>query len=174
LAVNFTTFFFIALGCGASLLYLTEPFRLKRFGLLSKAVISFCLLLLVILGWLFAGGEISAFPQSISLYLLVFFTIGLNFVDLKDCAADRDAGIKTVPVELGEKRARFVIGFTFLVAYLVMPFLLLDKLLLVPALLFGLMQFYTINHKNYQEKFVFMTYLISLICLLVWLNFFKV
>jgi 1,4-dihydroxy-2-naphthoate octaprenyltransferase len=107
------------------------------------------------------------------MYILIFSSICLNFVDLKDITKDKAAGFRTMPVELGEKQARFVIGTAFLVSYLSIPWLFLDKILFIPALLLGLIQFYFIKRKSFQEELVFATYLASLVCLLGWLNFFR-
>jgi len=171
LAVNFTTLYFMLLSSSLCAAYLFAPFKLKRFALFSKMIISLCLLLLVILGWLFAGGEIFDFPQIFSLYILLFMPICLNVMDIKDCSSDKNAGIKTLPAELGEKKAKLLIGLVFLATYLAIPWLFLNKLLFLPSLLFGLMQAYLINHKKFRQEFVFLTHLISLSLLLVWLNF---
>lgn len=173
MAVNFTTLLFILLGSSFCVVYLLAPFRLKQFPLISKLLVSFSLIILVMLGWLFAGGEILDFPQVFSMYILVFFSISLNFVDIKDYALDKASGFKTIPVEMGEKQAKFIIGIAFLVSYLSIPWLFLDRMLFIPALLLGLVQFYLINRKNFREQLVFATYLASLICLLGRLNFFR-
>lgn len=172
-AVNFTTLLFILLGSSCCVLYLLAPFRLKKFPLLSKILLAFSQIILVMLGWLFAGGEIFDFPQVFTMYILIFFSICLNFVDIKDISQDRVADLRTMPVELGEKQAKFVIGVAFLVSYLSIPWLFLNKILFIPALLLGLVQFYFINRKAFREELVFATYLASLVCLLGWLNFFR-
>ena len=174
LSVNFTTLYFVLVLMSACITYLLAPMSLKRFPFLSKLLISFSLLLLVILGWLFAGGEILGFPQIFSLYFLVFITLCLNFVDLKDYSFDKETGLITLPVELGEERARFLIGFSFVISYIATPWLFLEKMMFFPAAILGLAQFYLINRKKYKEEHVFLTHILSLIALLIWLNFFRV
>ncbi|HOX53830.1 MAG: UbiA family prenyltransferase [Candidatus Omnitrophica bacterium] len=173
MAVNFTTLLFILLGSGLCVVYLLPPWRLKILPLISKLVVSFAMIILLMLGWLFAGGEIFAFPQVFSMYLLVFFSISLSFVDIKDYAQDKASSFETVPVTLGEKHAKFIIGVSFLVSYLAIPWLFLNKMLFFPFLALGLVQFYLINRKNFREEPVFAVYLSSLICLLVWMNSFR-
>jgi 4-hydroxybenzoate polyprenyltransferase len=174
ISVNFPTLYFILLGAGASILYLAPPLKLKRFLLFSKLIISFSLFLLAVLGYLFAGGEILEFPHIFTLYFLVFFTACLNFADLKDYSVDKKAGIKTLPVILGEKMAKFVVGSFWFISYLLIPWLFLAKILFIPSLCLGALQFYLINRKNYQEQYVFLAHLAGLIGLLVWLNSFQI
>jgi len=171
IAVNFATFYFILLGAAISVIYCVRPLKLKRFPVFSKVLISSNLLLAVILGWLFGGGEILEFPHIFSLYFLIFFTVCLNFVDIKDYANDLASGLKTLPVIWGEKLSKLFIGLFFLISYFLIPWLFLEKILFFPSLCLGILQFYLINRKKYQEKYVFLVLLISLIGLLVWLNF---
>jgi hypothetical protein len=174
ISINFTTLYFILLAISASIIYLLPPIKLKRFPLISKILISFNLFLLVLLGWLFAGGEILEFPNIFTIFFLVFFTLCMNFMDIKDYITDKKTGLRTLPVEFGEKRAKFLIGFTVLITYIAAPWLFLEKMLLLPALILGLLQFYLINRKNYKETYVFLVYLLSLVAILLWLNFFRV
>jgi len=169
--VNFPTFFFILLGMGNSFFYSLPPLRLKRIPFFSKFFIAFNCLLLIILGGLFAQGELRQFPPVLMLYFLIFFTAVLNFIDLKDYSGDKIAKIKTLPVIWGEKKAKLIIGIFFLFSYLLIPFVLVEKKLILPALGLGIIQFYLINRKKYQEKWVLLVYLLSLLGLLIWLSY---
>ncbi|MBL7130245.1 MAG: UbiA prenyltransferase family protein [Candidatus Omnitrophica bacterium] len=170
ISVNFTTLFFVLLGIGVSFVYCLPPLKLKRMPIFSKIFVSFGLLLAVILGWLFAGGEILEFPHIFSLYFLVFWSGCLNLIDLN---AVQKNHLKTLPAIFGEKRSKLFISFVFLISYLLIPWLFLEKLLLLPALIFGLTQFYLINRKNYQERYILLTSLLGLIALTIWLNSFR-
>ncbi|MDD5155269.1 MAG: UbiA family prenyltransferase [Candidatus Omnitrophica bacterium] len=171
LAVNFITFFFALLLIGNSLLYSLPPLRLKRVPIFSKFFISFNSLLAVMLGYIFSGRQLLAFPEIISWYFLVFITLSLNFIDLKDYAGDKEAGIRTLPVIFGPKKAKFIIGLFFLASYAALAGVFVDRRLLAPALAAGVTQFLLINRKSYREKPVLLTYLISVSGVFIYLIF---
>ncbi len=162
--VNFTTFYFVALGSVSAVIYFYYPFRLKRVPLASKIPIAFGMLLCLMLGWLFCGGEILDFPKTLLLYFLVFITACLNFLDLKNASEDK-AG--------GKRRAGFIIGVIFLLTYLMLPGVLLTKVIFLPTLVLGITQFIAINRKNYQEKQVLVVSLLTLSYLVIWLGWFN-
>jgi 4-hydroxybenzoate polyprenyltransferase len=97
-------------------------------------------------------------------------TLVINFIDLKDYEGDKKAGIKTLPVICGLKKAKLIIGGFFLISYAILNWVLLDTNLLVPGLIFGGLHFYYINKRQYQEKLVFLTYLLSLLLLFIYLT----
>ena len=169
IAVNFQTFFIILLFIGNYFLYSMPPLRLKRVPFFSKLLISLNSLILVMLGFIIITGSISGFPRPIIVIFLIAFTAVANFIDIKDYEGDRQAGVKTLPVILGSKRAKFVIGLFFILAYLSVYFLIrefhiIENLYIILYLLIlGFIQFYLINKKNYDEKYIFLVYLFSLI-----------
>ena len=168
-AVNFWLFALLLCFIGNYFLYSMPPLRLKRVPIFSKLIISFNSLLLIIFGYVFAGGSLGEFPFSLTLFFLTFFSLAINFIDIKDYEGDKRAGIKTLPVLLGLKRSKLIIGSFFLVSCTVVPFLMNQLLLLIPAAIFGGAGFILINKKNYQERWVFSLYLTILISLLVYL-----
>lgn len=167
LGVNFQTFFFCLLMMGNSFIYSLPPLRFKRIPIFSKIFISLNSLLAVMLGFIFAGGELLNFPWVVSWYFLVFVTLAMNFIDLKDYEGDKAEGILTLPVMLGLKKAKLVIGAFFLLAYGMLCFVFLDLRLFLPAVLLGVVQFFLINKKTYEEKWVLILYLISFLSLLI-------
>lgn len=171
LAVNFTTFFFALLLIGNSLLYSLPPLRLKRVPIFSKVFISFNSLLVVMLGYIFAGRELLDFPGIFNWYFLIFITLSLNFIDLKDYAGDKEAGVRTLPVIFGLRKAKLIIGLFFLVSYIAIGGVFIDQRLIMPALSVGAVQFLLINRENYREKAVLATHLISLAGLFLYLIF---
>ncbi|UCG35309.1 MAG: UbiA family prenyltransferase [Candidatus Omnitrophota bacterium] len=168
-AVNFSTLFFILLCIGNYFIYSVFPFRLKRVPVFSKLFVSFTSLLLVMLGYIFAGQELLTFPSIIIWYFLTLFTLCANFIDLKDYEGDKGAGILTLPVIMGPIIAKLVIGSFFLIAYGSLSLVFLDLRLLLPGLVIGGVQFVLINKKHYQEKWVFSVHLAAIIALLFYL-----
>lgn len=173
LAIGFEVFFIMLIFIGNYFLYSSPPFRLKRITLFSKLIISFNSLILIILGYILAhvyidGIDISqiirSFPSSLIFYILVFFTLAINFIDIKDYEGDKAAGIKTLPVILGLKKSKIIIGLFFLSAYIAAYFFFnFPSFFLYVLIILGIVQFLLINRQKYSEKPIFIVYLITLL-----------
>lgn len=166
-AVSYYAFFTILLSMGLYCLYSLPPVRLKRVPFFSKLPIALSSLAVVILGYVLAGGEIIEFPPLIIVWFLVFFTAAMNFIDIKDYEGDKRAGIQTLPVLWGLAKSQRIIGLFFLLAYVAAPFAVRQIVLLIPAIGAGVLQFWLINRKDYQEKWAFGLYLTSFVILLL-------
>lgn len=171
LAVSYYAFFTILLFMGLYSLYSMPPIRLKRVPFFSKLVVAVNSLAFVVMGYVFAGGEVIEFPPLVMLWFLVFLTAAMNFIDIKDYAGDKRAGIKTLPVLWGLEKSKRVIGLFFLLAYVAAPFAVGQTFLLIPAIGVGVVQYWRVNRKDYEEKKVFSLYLGSLAVLLICLSF---
>jgi len=167
--VNIESFFSITLCISLSFLHSAYPFRLKRIPLLSKLLISTISLILVMLGFSLVAAPISHFPKPLIAIILISFTLVINFRDIKDYKGDMEAGIKTIPVIFGLKKSKLIIGTLFILAYLSVYLIVKEAYFMILFLIFGLIQFYLINKKNYNEKPVYFVYFISLIILAVYL-----
>lgn len=133
-------------------LYSSPPFRLKRIPVLSKLVISLNSIAMVVLGYILVNGQVQDFPHAIYYIYLLLFTLAANMIDLKDVAGDAAAGVLTLPVWIGERKAKLLIGIGALATPIAFV-ALLPNLQLAPALiLIGIVQFYLINKRNYNEK----------------------
>jgi 4-hydroxybenzoate polyprenyltransferase len=170
LGVNSQTSFFVVLVIGNSCLYSLPPLRLKRVPIFSKLFISFSSLVLVMLGYLFAGGEILRFPPVVTWYFIVFVTLAMNLIDLKDVEGDTQAGIKTLPVIFGIRKAKIITGGFLFVAYFTLALILLDLRILLPAATLGIIQFMLINRKAFREKWVLLTHIAGMIALFSYLS----
>ncbi len=170
LAVNFQTFLFSFILVGSSFFYCLPPLRFKRIPLFSKIFISFNCLILTMLGFIFAGQELLKFPSIFIWYFLIFVTLALNFIDLKDYAGDKVAGIPTLPVILGLQKAKILAATANLLAYGMLAFIFLDFRLFLPSLILGVIQFLLINRKTYQEKPVLITHIVGIFLLLIYLS----
>lgn len=172
--VHFRAFFFISLFIGNYFLYSMPPFRLKRISILSKLAISLNSLVLVMLGFISVTDTLEYFPDTIMIFLLIPFTLAINFIDIKDYEGDKKEGIKTLPVIIGVKKAKVLIGFFFALNYCFVYFILPSKILIPFLLVFSIVQYFFINRKNYNEKWVFTTYLISLLFSIIYLVVYRV
>lgn len=167
--VNFRTAFIITLFIGNYFLYSIPPFRFKRIPFFSKLFISLNSILLVILGFLQVTNSLQKFPKPLFYIFLLGFTAAINFIDLKDFEGDKQSGIKTLPVLFGLKKAKVVIGIFFIICYLSIYQIIRDIHLIIPLFFIGILQFYLINKKKYNEKYVFLTYLLSLTSAIIYL-----
>ncbi len=169
-AVSFITLFLIVLFIGNYFLYSMPPLRLKRITFFSKLTILFNSLLLVLLGYFFMTDEWeNLLPlDGLAVLFLVVVTGAINFIDIKDYEGDKQAGVKTLPVILGLKKSRLIIGLFFLLSYLLVALILKDFYLSTVFLLFGVIQFFLLNKSYYNEKPIFLVYFISLITFIVY------
>ena len=159
---------------GNSLLYSLPPLRLKRVFIFSKLFPALNSLAAVMLGYIFAGGALLQFPAPLVWYFLIFATLIFNFLDIKDCKADKQRGIATLPVILGLSTAKLAIAGVCLIGYCMVSFIFLDLRLLFPTFFLGVVQFFFITRKNYSEKPVLVVHLSSVILLVLYLAFVRV
>jgi 4-hydroxybenzoate polyprenyltransferase len=157
--VNFKAFFIILLFVGNYFIYSMPPLRLKRIPLLSKIFISINSLILILLGFLMVQYNIKNIPIIIYPIFLIGFTLTINFIDIKDYRGDKKLGIKTLPVLMGPKKSKLLIGLFFFLGYVFIFYI--TQLILFIILAF--LQFYLINKKSYKEKYIFIVYLLSLV-----------
>ena len=167
LAVNFFSFFMIMCFVGGYFVYSAPPLRLKRITYFSKLLISSNSLVLMMLGFAFAGKSLLDFPFIVTLFFLTFVTAAVNFIDLKDYLGDKKAGIVTLPVLLGLERSKFVIGLFFICAYIAstVVFAVLighfQVLLTASLVIFGIFHYHLIMKRDYREWRVFSAYYLS-------------
>ena len=154
-------------------LYSAPPLRLKRFF----PIPAFILGLQAVLA--FAAGETSlitgdaalTFHTSFFLPIFIIFSLASNIKDLKDTEGDRQTGVTTLPVLLGEKIGRNIIAFLVFLSYCLMSYFLHSlfphsKVLVLTAC-FALGNFFYIRRKNAREKTIFLIYFLYVIFLLL-------
>lgn len=164
LLINFSYTFMLWLFIGIYFIYSMPPLRLKRFFLVSKFLLGLNALVLAIAGYMYVtGNSIHEFPIAFIPFFLVGMTLALNFIDIKDYAGDKQAGIQTMSVLFGQKKAKQVIGVSFMLCYLMLFYIIGDSRLLLPLLFGGAVQFYFVNKKHYQEWLILVTHLVSLL-----------
>jgi 4-hydroxybenzoate polyprenyltransferase len=169
---GFRSFFTILFISATYYLYSAPPIRLKRVFFLSKLVISVNSLALMMLGFVLTGHFLSEFPRPLIAFVLVGFTLAINFIDLKDYNGDKHVGIQTVPVRLGLGVSKKLIATSFFMVYLGAFFVFSSAYWLIPLVLAATVQAVLINRKQYSEVPVFAVLLVSLVVLLVHLVYF--
>lgn len=148
--------------------YSAHPLRLKRIPIFSSFLIALAASAVFLAGFFISNPD-GVIDSSFRLSLL-FFVLAITFLanvrDLKDAAGDKAANIKTLPVLIGEKKAKLIIGFLFLVFPPLTSFFIPDfKFLFYPSFIFGVYFFWAINRKKYNEKFVFAGIILYLLLL---------
>lgn len=145
--------FFISIYLLSYFLYSCPPIQFKRLPIISKFPIAINVLLLLLLGLNYVGKP-EVMTWEILIFVLVGGTLALNVIDIKDREGDKRAGIKTLPVLLGLKQAKFLIGLVFLIGH-GFGFLFVESTNTYFILLaMGLLQFYLITRKDYSDKWV--------------------
>lgn len=144
-------------------IYSCPPLRLKRFMGISSLLIAINALVVVLMGFFIASGteKFSDFPAKYFLGILLIIFLVENIKNIKDTEGDKQAGIKTLPVALGEKNGKLVIGsLAFLAAILVPVLFFMSASSFFTSVAFGMALFLLINRKKFEEKYIFISYFI--------------
>jgi len=133
----------VIMACIASLafLYSAPPFRLKRYPLIASLTLASCALMAVLAGFSVFAREatVGLFPPNVALAVMVAYTLGTNYKDLKDIKTDKMDRTYTIPVLLGEKRGKIAVGAMLAISFLSVPAILGIQTLFLPALLASLL-----------------------------------
>lgn len=156
-------------------IYSAPPFRLKRFYPLNPVIIGIEAVLAFLLGQMSLAPQerqMPFYPPTLGL-LFAIFLLSSHIKDLKDIEGDRSAKVLTLPVLLGENRARRASAAFVFLSYLLAPFLFsfvfYHAFIFALAFFFGMANFFYISKQDSQEKFIFATYLIFGLILLLFL-----
>jgi len=138
-------------------IHAAPPLRLKRIPFLASFLIAIASLVSVLAGFYFADSThlLSDFPTNIMVLILVSFTLGLNFKDMKDIEGDRAEGIMTVPVLFGENYGSIATGVLFACAFFVVPIILGSWAIFWPSLIAGAIGYVIVIMEPYREWRIF-------------------
>ncbi len=142
-------------------IYSKPPFRLKSiFGLSSLLVASNALLVAMAGFFLYSNTEgLNAFPGRFALGILFFFTLSQNMKDLKDIQGDKQYGIATLPVLLGEKNGKRAVGALLFLASSLLPLIIgLSMWAVTIGIVAGVTAYALATKKNFKEKPIFFLY----------------
>ena len=131
-----------------------------------RAVIAVFALIVFTIGF-YSGPPQNAYPSGVAVAILVCYNLAINTKDLKDYEGDKKSGVLTLPVLFGQKNGRIVIGALDFAAYLAVPLVVEVPLLVVPALIFGGVNFYLVYREKTPEKVIFGVFFLFLAIVLV-------
>jgi len=160
---GYSFFVFMLLRCMVGYLYISPPFRLKRFPILATFSRALTFLLTVYAGFLLVSSNtIFDFPIRLAVFILIAFTLGVTVKDIKDYEGDKADKIYTIPVIFGQERGKKIIGILSFIAFLLCPIFFSNyfRILILPALLAGILSFLMINRKEHGKKEVFCLFFI--------------
>lgn len=154
-------------------IYSAPPLKLKRFSLLATFLIACATLIVFMAGFSLPKKEyLIDFPRYIITLILVTFTLSANVKDIKDLDGDKKAGILTIPVIFGEELGKKIIGALVFFSYIFTPLILprFFPTFLCLSALFGIINYFLITQKHYQEKYIFFSYFCFFGVLVYYLN----
>ncbi len=129
--------------------YSVPPFRLKRFPFIATFSAACASMLILLSGFLLvAPDQLEALPKPILFFLLIAYTLVLPIKDFKDTLGDRADGVFTLPVVLGETRAKLFIGGTIFALFIGSVFTLNAPKLILPAFIFGTLSFWLLQKSS--------------------------
>lgn len=154
--IDWRIFFIFLIYHGLTFLYSCPPFRLKRFLGLASFISALASSLFILIGYfLFSGDQaLNLFPWKIVsfLFLSSFLTIPLK--DLKDLRGDGLLKVWTLPVLVGEKKARLILASLFLFNYLISVYVFREESLFLPAIFFGSVTFWLVVNQKIKTHFL--------------------
>lgn len=165
-AADFVVLYFIAIFIFNYFIYSMPPLRLKRLPILSKLPIAVNSFMVFLLGCILGGFQINQIPVQIVFFFLIGGTLALNFIDLKDVDGDSAAGIKTLPVLIGLKPAKLLLGLIFFTGYLLSYLFTINSNTYFFLIVIGIAQFLNFTRKNYRDWIVVVLFLISILAVI--------
>lgn len=135
-------------------LYSTPPLRLKRFPIIATGLASVTVLLILFIGFiaLNPAGDLTALPPSFILFFFLVFFLALPLKDFKDIGGDRADGVWTIPILLGERFAKPIIGGLIFLLFLSSTFFIRSRAIFFPSILFGTAAFWAIQIATDRAK----------------------
>lgn len=169
--VGWNALFFLSAWTASYYVYSAPPLQLKRVPGVATFLISIACLSTAMMGFFSVSADksLGAFPPQAVLLIIVVFTLGGTVKDIKDVKGDAKEGVKTLPVILGEKNGRRLVGLLLLVSFWLVPLILQSPGLYFLSLSCGLIGFYLVNRKKYKELPVFILYFIFVFAALIYL-----
>jgi 4-hydroxybenzoate polyprenyltransferase len=170
---GFTSFFFV-LGFNALYyIYSAPPTRFKMIPFFSSFLIGLCCLSAVLAGFFLISPvkSFSAVPVSLAVAVVVVFFLSSHIRDMKDIEGDKAERIPTVPVLFGPIWGPRVVGVLSSLAYISIPLFTGVYILFFPSIIASYMNYFFVTKIPYQEKYVFRTYFVYVLFLMIFFYF---
>ncbi|MBA3661287.1 MAG: UbiA family prenyltransferase [Gammaproteobacteria bacterium] len=148
--------------------YSTPPLRLKRFLFISKAILAVNTYILFLAGFLLVQPNLALFPAIITPFFLLGVTLSASLIDLNDVKGDWQGNIKTLPLVLGQRNCKLLIGLSLMLTYTFTFFFLSKTAPCLWLTLAGLciVQIALVTTRTFHEVPFFITHLLTLTCLI--------
>ncbi|MGB9561251.1 MAG: UbiA family prenyltransferase [bacterium] len=125
LVVSYPLLYFGFVLFALSFIYSSPPVRFKRFPILQTVVLGMISVVSALVGYMYTDEyfphNILDFPENYMLALLILVAVGGNIKDFGDEKGDKEGGILTIPVLLGESFARFLLGLCVTILFGLIP-----------------------------------------------------
>ncbi len=133
-------------------IYSAPPLRLKRFPIVATFIAGVAGILILIAGFVMVApsGNIASLPSSFLIFFLITYTFSLPLKDFKDIKGDHADGVYTLPVILGEDKAKLLIGSGIFLAFVVSTVILNTPQLFFWSAIFGGLAFWTLLSSREQ------------------------
>jgi 4-hydroxybenzoate polyprenyltransferase len=156
--------------------YSVRPMRLKRIPFVGTFASAFASVIILFIGYNMFSGEdnIEHLSWRIIFLIIIAFTFVLPIKDFKDIEGDRKNEVWTIPVVFGEKKARWIVGASIFLSFIASVFVLNERKLFFPALIFGTLAFLLISSPKIKPRQFFWWVLGIAFCyglILVWTIF---
>jgi len=152
-------------------IYSVYPLRLKRFPIISSALVAMNACLAFLIGFFFVAGNnpINVLPAKILAGIFLFYLCVENIKNLKDVAGDTKDKILSLPVIFGEKKGQIITWIIVFLGTFVIPLMIFPtKQISWIGPIFGVLSYLLIVRRNYKEKPLFLLYLCSFLLLMFW------
>ncbi len=135
-------------------IYSASPLRLKRLPGIATLLAGLAGIFVLLAGFIAVSPaqDFSALPSSILFFLFAAYTLSLPLKDFKDIKGDAADHVYTVPVLLGEAKAKLLLGSLTFLLFTASPFLLNIRSAFFPALLIGSTLFWMIQKASPRSK----------------------
>ena len=152
-------------------IYSVYPLRLKRYPIISSALVSINACLAFMLGFFLVSGNepFNILPIGVLSGIFIFYLCVENIKNLKDIAGDTKEKIITVPVIFGEKKGKIITWILVLLGTFTIPLMIFStKQISWLGPVFGALSYFLIVRRNYKEKPLFLLYLCGFLLLMFW------
>ena len=167
--LNYPVFIFLVLFQFMYYIYSKKPLYLKRWFFLASPLLAFNALLIAMAGFFLisANQKILAFPIETIWFILIGFSIVTNIKDLKDTEGDKAAGIKTLPVILGQEKAKKIITIAAIIFILIFAVYKQNSYLIVSSVIISALFYLITSRKIFKEIYIFGLFFLYLIVIML-------
>ncbi len=143
-------------------MYSAPPVRLKRIPIAGKLVIPVNVLLIMMMGFAYLGMPIRNFPREAIGLVLVGLALVIAVVDVKDYEGDKAASVRTLPVVLGLRRAKRVLGVAIIAVHASLLIVLGTQPFVWMLAASGVVQALLVNREDFNERPILLLFLAGL------------